>query len=25
VALRQVSARFMGADFSAEGGGEDKP
>lgn len=25
VALRQVSARFMGADFSAAGGGEDKP
>lgn len=23
VALRQVSARFMGADFSASGGGED--
>ena len=24
VALRQVSARFMGADFSAAGSGEDK-
>lgn len=25
VALRQVSARFMGADFSAAGGEEDRP
>jgi len=25
VALRQVSARFMGADFSAAGGGDEQP